>query len=104
MTSESGDLNANLQSAADKVQGWGADLGVSQSSAEAAKNDASVAQRRLPRQRWRSARVHTNGMMTTPRPTCVVLGCEGRVRGSSGDAEKGAYVRLQADAALPCAE
>lgn len=41
VSSQSGNLNANLERAADEIQGWLTDLGVSQSSAEAAKEDAS---------------------------------------------------------------
>ena len=42
ISSQTDDLTANLRSAADKIQGWLTDLGVSQSSAEAAKQDASA--------------------------------------------------------------
>ena len=41
ISSQTDDLTANLRGAADEIEGWLADLGVSQSSAEAAKEDAS---------------------------------------------------------------
>ena len=41
ISSKADELTANLQGAADEIEGWLADLGVSQSSAEAAKEDAS---------------------------------------------------------------
>jgi hypothetical protein len=37
-------------------------------------------------------------------PQLCTTGVRTQIRGSAGDAGKGAYVRLQADAALPCAE
>ena len=41
ISSQTDELTANLRGAADEIEGWLADLGVSQSSAEAAKEDAS---------------------------------------------------------------
>ena len=41
ISSETDELTANLQAAADEIEGWLVDLGVSPSSAEAAKQDAS---------------------------------------------------------------
>ena len=42
ISSQTDELTANLRGAADEIEGWLADLGVSQSSAEAAKEDASA--------------------------------------------------------------
>jgi predicted PurR-regulated permease PerM len=42
ISSETDDLTSSLQSAADEIEGWLTDLGVSQSSAAAAKEDAST--------------------------------------------------------------
>ena len=42
ISSQTDELTASLRGAADEIEGWLADLGVSQSSAEAAKEDASA--------------------------------------------------------------
>ena len=42
ISSQTDALSANLQAAADEIEGWLSDLGVSQSSAETAKEDAST--------------------------------------------------------------
>ena len=41
ISSQTDELTANLRGAADEIEGWLVDVGVSQSSAEAAKQDAS---------------------------------------------------------------